>query len=166
MVLFSPAPGGGEEVDYGYKGKGVLLHLLVDKNGHGIAITTTGANGNEKEQVQNLLEHLPSKSLKGRVIIFEADKGYDAEWLRQFLLNKGIFPLIPYRKIKGRCAPGFKEVCYFFKLIPQRWKVERAFAWLKRRCRRLLMRWERLAVIWNGLAVLGMVYTWIKNLVG
>jgi transposase len=106
------------------------------------------------------------ESLKERIVILEADKEYDAGWLRQFLLNKGIFPLVPYRKIKGRYAPDFKEVCYFFKLIPQRWKVERVFAWLKRRCRRLLLRWECLAVIWKRLVVLGMVYNWIKNLVG
>lgn len=166
MALFPPAPGGGQEVDHGYKGKGVLLHLLIDKNGHAIAITTTSAKGNEKQQVNGLLGQLPLRSLEGRVVVLEADKGYDAGWLRQALLNIGFFPLIPYRKIKGRCVPDFKEVCHFFNLIPQRWKVERAFAWLKRRCRRLLMRWERLVVIWSGLAVLGVIYTWLKNLVG
>ena len=140
--------------------------MLIDKNGHAIGITTTSAKGNEKHQVKSLLKQLPSKLLKGRVVVLEADKGYDAAWLRQALLNIGIFSLIPYRKIKGRCAPDFKEVCHFFKLKPQRWKVERAFAWLKRRCRRLLMRWERLVVIWHSLAMLGIIYTWMKNLVG
>jgi transposase len=166
MVLFPPAPGGGEKVDYGYKGKGVLLHLLIDKNGNAIAITTTDAQGDEKQEVSRLLTQLPLKSLKGRVVVLEADKGYDAGWLRQLLLNMGIFPLIPYRKIKGRWTPEINEVTHFFKLSPQRWKVERAFAWLKRRCRRLLMRWERLFVIWNGLVILEVVYTWVKNLVG
>jgi transposase len=166
MALFPPAPGGGQEVDHGHKGKGVLLHLLIDKNGHAIAITTTGAKGNERLEVKELLGQLPSRSLKGRLVVLEADKGYDASWLRQVLLNVGIFPLIPYRKIKGRCAPDFKDVCAFFRLIPQRWKVERAFAWLKRRCRRLLLRWERLAIIWGGFAILGVIYTWLKNLFG
>lgn len=31
MVLFTPGPVGGKEVDHGYKGKGSLLHLVVDK---------------------------------------------------------------------------------------------------------------------------------------
>ena len=166
MALFPPAPGGGQEVDYGYKGKGVLLHLLVDKNGHAVAIATTGAKGNEKQQVKGLLNQLPSRTLKGRIVVLEADKGYDAGWLRQALLNIGIFPLIPYRKIVGRCAPDFKEVCHFFRLTPQRWIVERAFAWLKRRYRRLLLRWERLVMIWSGFATLGIIYTWLKNLFG
>ncbi|MBS4168366.1 hypothetical protein [Parachlamydia sp. AcF125] len=31
--LFSAGKGGGELVDYGYKGKGVTTHLLVDNEG-------------------------------------------------------------------------------------------------------------------------------------
>lgn len=48
MGLFPPAPGGGAEVEHGYKGKGSLLHLLTDYNGNPLAITTTAANGNER----------------------------------------------------------------------------------------------------------------------
>lgn len=81
MALFPPAPGGGEEVEYGYKGKGVLLHFLIDKNGHAIAISTTSAGGNGRGQIQGLLGKVPSRSLKGRMMILEVDKGYDAAWL-------------------------------------------------------------------------------------
>lgn len=98
--------------------------------------------------------------------ILEADKGYDSVWLRQALLAMQIFPLIPYRKIKGRDIPDMKEVCDVFHLTKKRWMVERAFAWLKRRCRRLLMRWERLPGIWAGFATLGVIYSWLGNLVG
>lgn len=100
------------------------------------------------------------------MIIFEADKGYDAAWLRQALLILQIFPLIPYRKIKGRIAPEMSEVCRVFNLTRKRWMVERSFAWLKRRCRRLMLRWERIAKIWSGFAVMGLIYTWLKNLFG
>jgi transposase len=153
-------------VDHGYKGKGVLLHLLIDAKGQGIAITTTPASGDEKRELGNLLQRLPKRSLQGRMTILEADKGYDAGWLRQILLGQGVFPLIPYRKIKGRVAPSMQEVCDVFKLIRRRWMVERAFAWLKRRYRRLLLRWERLPEIWAGFATLGVAYNWIKILFG
>lgn len=159
MVLFPPSPGGGQEVDHGHKGKGVLLHLLIDSHGNALAITTTKASGNEKKEVANLLERLPRKPLRGRMTVLEADKGYDAGWLRQCLLNTGFFPLIPYRKIRGRTTPSMEEVCGLFKLTRRRWMVERAFAWLKRCCRRLLLRWERLAIVWTGFAVLGLIYT-------
>lgn len=98
--------------------------------------------------------------------VLEADKGYDAAWLRQNLLNTHIFPLIPYRKIRGRETPKMEEICRTFGLSRNRWMVERAFAWLKRRCRRLLLRWERIAQIWTGFAKLGLIYTWLNNLFG
>ena len=167
--LFPPSPGGGQEVAYGYKGKGSLLHLLIDGIGNPLAITTTGANGDERKEVKKLfgqVEGIRRSTLKERVTVFEADKGYDADWLRQALLVEGLFPLIPYRKIKGRETPDIREICPVFHLTRKRWMVERAFAWLKRRCRRLLLRWERIAKIWTGFAVMGLIYTWLKILFG
>ena len=169
MDLFPPAPGGGEEVGRGYKGKGSLLHLLIDGKGNPLAITTTAANGDERQEVAKLIdqvEELSRRKLEKRVTILEADKGYDASWLRQKLLNFNIFPLIPYRKMKGRNTPTTKEICEIFKLSRKRWQIERAFAWLKRRCRKLLLRWERIPKIWSGFATLGVIYTWLINLFG
>lgn len=169
MVLFPPSPGGGQEISHGYKGKGSLLHILTDSSGNPIAITTTAANEDERKEVKKLLcqvEHLSKKGLQGRMMILEADKGYDSSWLRQALLAVNIFPLIPYRKIRGREAPATTEICQTFNLQRQRWMVERAFAWLKRKCRRLLLRWERIAKIWSGFATLGLVYSWVRILVG
>lgn len=170
-VLFPPSPGGGQEVAHGYKGKGTLLHLLIDAKGNPIAVSATAANSDERKEVKGLLENISfdlkkSSKLSGRMVVLEADKGYDADWLRQALLMRGLFPLIPYRKIKGRTNPEMDEICSAFNLKTKRWMVERAFSWLKRRCRRLLLRWERKAVIWNGFATLGLIFTWLKNLFG
>ncbi|WP_338030014.1 hypothetical protein [Estrella lausannensis] len=43
--------------------------------------------------------------------------------------------------------------------------VERAFVWLKRRCRRLLLRWERIAIIWSGFATLGLILYMGENFI-
>jgi transposase len=155
-------------VFHGYKGKGSLIHLLVDGNGEPLAVTTTGANGDERIEVEKLLNQVSTLtlSLKGRAMVLEADKGYDSEWLRTTLLMRGIFPFISFRKTQGRCTPDTSEVMKTFNLVKNRWKVERAFAWLKRRCRRLMTRWERRVLIWNGFVALGLVYAWIKNLLG
>lgn len=167
MGLFPPSPGGGQEVAHGHKGKGTLLHLLIDGCGNPMAITTTAANGAEREEVEKLTTMVRElRTLGERMTILEADKGYDADWLRRALLIAQIFPLIPYRKIKGRNAPTMQEVCSTFGLSRKRWMVERAFAWLKRRCRRLMLRWERIAIIWSGFATLGLIYTWLKILFG
>jgi transposase len=131
--------------------------------------TTTAANGDERREVEKLLDKtidLHKKPLRNRMTVLEADRGYDCAWLRQALLIRGIFPFIPYRKTKGRIFPKTEEIIETFHIKKKRWQVERAFAWIKRRCRRLLARWERKVKIWSGFVTLGVIYTWIKNLVG
>ena len=156
-------------MSHGYKGKGSLIHILVDGNGYPIAATTTSASGNERCEVEKLLDRIPAvpkQKLAGRMIVLEADKGYDCNWLRQVLLIRNIFPLIPYRKMSGRDIPKTEQILETFSLKKKRWQVERAISWFKRRCRRLLARWERTSLIWNGFVSLGLIYMWIKNLVG
>jgi len=58
MALFFPGKGGGQSVDYGYKGKGVTNHLLVDGNGMPLSATTTSASVSEREQVYPLLQRV------------------------------------------------------------------------------------------------------------
>lgn len=58
MALFPPGKGGGQSIDYGYKGKGVTTHLLVDGNGMPLSVTATSASGSEREQVSPLLKRV------------------------------------------------------------------------------------------------------------
>ena len=167
MVLFPPGPGGGQEVEHGYKGKGSLLHLVVDKEGRPLWITTTSAKGNEREQALTLLDHL--NIIRGKnskqMTICEADKGYDAAHLRQSMLYKGYLPLIGCRK-NNKQRVGTSEIANFFGVTRKRWVVERSFSWLKRKCRRLMMRWERKSEIWDAFAKLGLIYMWMEFLLG
>ena len=167
MGLFPPAPGGGEEVDHGYKGKGSLLHILVDYNGAPLAVTTTASNGDERSQIPHLLakskiEKCDSSLRRRAMIILEADKGYDSCKLRQMLLSRGIFPFIPRRRIgkPNPNRPDQQEVAAYFQIESVRWKVERTFAWLKRKCRRLLLRWERRKNAWNAFSTLALIHFW------
>ena len=48
--------GGGEEIEYGHKGKGVTSHVLTDGQGNPIKITSTSAAGDERQQVKPLLK--------------------------------------------------------------------------------------------------------------
>lgn len=61
---------------------------------------------------------------------------------------------------------GTSEIADFFGITRKRWVVERTFSWLKRKCRRLLMRWERLASLWEAFSKLGLIYMWLGYLVG
>jgi transposase len=167
MVFFSAGKGGGELVDYGYKGKGVTTHLLVDGNGSPISFAVTAANGDERQQVEKLLVAIENTlyqryKINGLIPIFEADKGYDAEELRDKLLRRKIFPFIPYRKI-GAAKKAENIIC---NLAKQRWKVERAIAWLQRKYRRLVVRWERHLSYWKGFLNLSLIFFWLCRFLG
>ena len=85
MALFPPGKGGGQHVDYGYKGKGVTTHLLTEGNRMPLSVVVTGASGDERKQVIPLLEQVKIRR-KGRSKScpkeLHADKGYDAKALR------------------------------------------------------------------------------------
>ena len=167
MDLFPPGPGGGKDVEHGYKGKGSLLHLVTDKEGKPLWVTTTSAKGNEREQAIVLLDQLQLIQCKdtSRMTVCEADKGYDANKLRQEMLNRGYVPIIGYRKNRKEHVE-IKEIYDFFKAPKRRWVVERTFSWLKRKCRRLLMRWERKPELWAAFTTLGLIFMWLQTLLG
>ena len=96
MALFSPARMGGENVDYGYKGKGSLMHLIVDTEGKPLYATLTGANGNERTELPNLLDKL---NVTGGMCIIEAAKGYDSKAIRMQILSRDYYPLIPSMRL-------------------------------------------------------------------
>ena len=163
MVFFSGGKGGGEEINYGYKGKGVTNHLLVDALGQPLAITSTAASVDERTQVVPLLERISGwlKPLiaQGITPILEADKGYDAESLRLQILACKIFPYIPYRQFKGRAATSARV------LEKHRWKVERGISWLQRKYRRIVVRWERRMRYWEGFLTLAILVYWMREFI-
>ena len=69
---------------------------------------------------------------------FLGDRGYDADWLRAALINKGIEPCIPPKKNRKNPMPYDKT------LYKQRHKIENMFAKLKD-WRRIATRYDRCA---------------------
>ena len=64
-----------------------------------------------------------------------ADRGYDADWLRDSLRERGITPLIPRKRKPGTGRSRDSQAW-------RRWPIERTNAWLHNQ-RRLTTRWER-----------------------
>ena len=79
---------GGEKVEYGYKGKGSLFHLMTDSGGNPLYATLTAANGNERVEPPKLLDKIRIVELS----IIEADKGYDSKAVRLEILKRGHLP--------------------------------------------------------------------------
>jgi transposase len=159
MEPFPPGFGGGEQVEHGYKGKGVLVHLLIDGEGMPLSFSTTSAKGDERKELASLITALPRK--RRSIGFLQADKGYDSQWIRKFLIGKFYYPLIPYRVFNK--PKSFKSV---FKKLSTRWKIERTFAWLKRRYRRLCARWERKQCVFEGFIFVALIMMWVNKLIG
>ena len=162
---FVAGKGGGEDVQYGYKGKGLTLHALVDGNGMPFIIISTSAADDEREQVEILLDAVSVRNGKvGRPKkqpgALQADKGYDSRALRNKVRSRGIKPMISRRSWPNRKQPRGRPPA---KPI-DRWKVERTFGWLQKKYRRLVVRWERRNRYWLGFVLLGMSLIWIERL--
>lgn len=165
MGLFPPGKGGGDDIEHGYKGKGVTNHLLVDGSGMPLSIITTSAAKSEREQVIHLIAQVRvfgkrRGRAKSCVRELQGDRGYDSKRLRNKLKRKGIRPLIA-----KRCWPTRKQPCGRKPAkIKDRFKVERCFAWMQKKFRRLCIRWEKRRQYWNGFILLGIAWMWLTRL--
>lgn len=133
----------------------------MDKEGRPLAITTTAANGDERREVVPLLEkvkgYLKNLRKQGKTAIAEMDKGYDSLAVRIGVISLGVFPWIPYRKNRSIQ----KGTVYLEK---ERWMVERAIAWLQKKFRRIVCRWERKPVFWRGFLQTALIVFWTTKL--
>jgi transposase len=121
---------GQKGYDAGKKVAGIKHHSLVDTQGlpHAIAVTTADVI-NRKGALQ-AVERCPQQLL--RVMSVLVDGGYTGQPFAQAIEEK-----------LGAAVQVVKlNELHSFAVIPQRWVVERSFAWLEK-CRRLWKHCER-----------------------
>lgn len=127
------------------RGKGTKWMVVADGQGLPVGGTLESASPAEvrlaPKAIFNASERLgrwPSRLI--------ADKAYDADWLRHVLAMVGGELICPHRRGRKRepLQDGRK-----LRRYRKRWKVERLFAWLGN-WRRLLIRHERLLVVYSG----------------
>ena len=162
---FPPGKGGGEGVARGGKGKGILIHSLPEGGGMPLANRTTPANADERAQVLPLLDAVKLRTGKRgrprkRLKVIATDKGYDAQALRQQLRKRGIRAQIPKRVWKTKQNRGRP-----IKQGVPRFQAERPFAWFRKKYRRLVVRWERLAACFEAFLALATVHIWVQRLI-
>ena len=96
-----------------------------------------------------LLQHLP------RVKSLLADRGYDADWFRNALIDMGITPCIPSKKNRKVQIP------HDAALYKKRHKIENMFGRMKD-WRRVAMRFDRRADIFlSACALAAIVLFWL-----
>ena len=153
----SAAPLGGEKTgknptDRGKRG--AKMNLLVDGRGAPLSVILTGANRHDKVSAEGLIYSVMTKSPAHKEQHLCADKAYDSDDLRKFLVSAGYIAHIkvnPRRKdlVKGFEHPPNDESSSSERRVhpARRWMVERTISWLVKR-RSLRTRWAKKAGNW------------------
>ena len=121
---------GSKGYDAGKKVSGIKRHLAVDTQGlpHAVAITT--ADVSDRKGAEAAFERCADDLQSVKSVL--ADGGYTGEAFADEVLS-----------ILGATVQIAKRnELHTFEVIPQRWIVERSFAWLEK-CRRLWKNCER-----------------------
>lgn len=117
--------------DAGKKVSGIKRHILVDSQGlpHAIAVTTAEVT-DRQGALQAVQRCLPNLSRVKNVLV---DGGYTGKPFAQAI----------EQALGATVQAAKRNELHAFVVIPQRWVVERSFAWLEK-CRRLYKNCERL----------------------
>lgn len=117
--------------DAGKKVSGIKRHILVDSQGlaHAVAVTTAEVT-DRKGALQAIERCLLNLSCVKNVLV---DGGYTGKPFAQ-AVEQALGATVQVAK---------RNELHTFVVIPQRWVVERSFAWLEK-CRRLYKNCERL----------------------
>jgi transposase len=108
------------------------LHAVTDPKGKPLVLLLTEGQLSDHKGARIILPCLPTaKSLT-------ADRGYDSNWLRQALLERGIEPCIPPKRNRKLRLP------YNQALYKKRYPIENMFGRLKD-WRRIATRYDRCA---------------------
>src|SRR6188472_1384732 len=110
------------------------IHAVVDGNGLPVRLALSPGEAHDVRLAGKLLSRLKSGSM------LLADRGYDADWIRELVLKKGAWANIPPKS--NRRDP----ICYSPYLYRDRNRVERFFNRIKQ-CRRIAIADNYLAFV-------------------
>jgi len=159
-ATFSKARGGGDGVGVTKAGKGVTIVVLVDARGLPVAVNTASAAPHESKLVQGLFDCMLTSLTPDRVV---GDKAYDSDALDDRLACEGTDLIAPHRSSRrpenktqdGRYLRGYKR----------RWTVERTISWFQN-YRRLCIRWEKAAKLFQGFLHLSCSLLLLREVLG
>src|SRR5437764_429110 len=145
--------GGERGFDGGKKVKGRKRHIWVDSLGLLLAVLVTAANVRDGRAACELLHRRLCDDLP-RLRVVYADSQYRAECLGQ-----DVFDFAPFR-LHVVSRPADQEG---WVKLPQRWVVERTFAWLGR-ARRLSKDYERVPASSEAMVQVRMIHLMLRRL--
>ena len=126
------------------------IHAVVDTNGLPVRLALTAGEAHDNRLAGRLLSRLKS----GTMLL--ADRGYDADWIRAFVRQHGVWANIPPKK-RNRT----EALCFSPYLYRARNLVERFFNKIKH-CRRVATRYDKLAVNYLAFVQLASIRLWLR----
>jgi transposase len=137
------------------------IHLICDGNGLPIAVEIGPGQEHETQHLTSLVDAVAvaqrGRPAKRRPAKLVGDKGYSAGWIRRWLRQHRITPVIAHRCNEAGANDPFDREAY-----RQRNLIERLIGWLKER-RRLATRYEKLALHYLGMLHLGMILRFLDS---
>ena len=125
------------------------LHLRVVGNGLPVQVELSPGQMNDQPMAEILLNNLPA----GAAVI--ADKGYDADWIRDLIEDNACTPHIPPKSNR------YDGITYSKRLYKQRNLIERCFNKLKQ-FRHIATRYDRNALNYLAMIKIAIVRLWLR----
>jgi transposase len=125
------------------------IHALVDSSGLPIRLALTTGEAHDNRLAAKLLSRLKSGSM------LLADRGYDADWIRDLVRQHGAWANIPPKRNRT------EELCFSPYLYRARNLVERFFNKIKH-CRRVATRYDKLAANYLAFLQLASIRLWLR----
>jgi transposase len=125
------------------------IHALVDTDGLPVRLALTAGEAHDNRLAVKLLSRLKSGSM------LLADRGYDADWIRALVRQRGAWANIPPKS--NRTEPiSFSPYLYRARNL-----VERFFNKIKH-CRRVATRYDKLAANYLAFIQLASIRLWLR----
>jgi transposase len=125
------------------------IHAVVDSNGLPVRLALTAGEAHDNRLAAKLLSRLKS----GAMLL--ADRGYDADWIRELVSEHGAWANIPLRRNRN------DALCFSPYLYRARNLVERFFNKIKQ-CRRVATRYDKLAANYLAFIQLASIRLWLR----
>jgi transposase len=137
------------------------IHLVCDGQGHPLHAEVTAGQAHETTAFIDVLDNVRVTDYEGELDIFPAhlggDKAFDAQWIRDWLSERDIAPVIPNRSADPEDhLPDFDRELYRRRNV-----IERLVGWLKE-CRRLFARFEKTATNFLGFIKIGFIHYYLR----
>jgi transposase len=125
------------------------VHAVVDANGLPVRLGLSPGEAHDNRLCSELLAGLLPKTM------VLADRGYDADWIRELVNEQGAWANIPPKR--NRKHP----ICFSPYLYRSRNLVERFFNKIKQ-CRRIATRYDKLAANYLAFIKLASIRIWLR----